>query len=237
MVRALKVPAPLVWAAMACVCAGAPARGALRQIETEPSSLVDPVTITEVTVGNMQVQCGLLRAQPARGRDLTVPFEWGENWLQHVEIYLFNRTNKTIVAGRITLTFPETKVGTTVSVFPIDFGVIPANDFLSNGQPFPHRANEIPVSWGPGRSMILHLADYADRIKVALSQEMPDRAPSRIFVIRTHFFFSDGMQWYVGRFFTPDPQQPGKVTYLDPNYFPGDSDDNWPVPGQRFSLR
>lgn len=207
-----------------------------RQIEVEPPSTYrDAVIVTRVTVGGMEVHfkrpSHLWALHPDAG---IAPFEWGDDWLENIEIQLFNRTTKTIVAGRLDLVFSDLG-GDAVprpgrrSVF-LDFGRRPANAaFFGNGQPIPQDPKQQPLSWGPGQTIVIRAKDYIDKIRL----QTQDRVPTQIFVIKHPVFFSDGMRWD-GNYYVPDPAHPGRWLATDPLYFPGDREDNWPLPGQRW---
>lgn len=222
--------------------------GAQGQIEIEPASLRNAVMITRVTVGGVEVQCGQLSRSGGRVGSPAVqpvtPFEAGDDWPLATEIYLFNRTNKAIAAGRLDLAFLKTgieagaaalemKNGGPVPIVHLDFGVMPANVFLSNGQPFPHRADERPILLPPGGTLAIRVADYAGKIKQALA-ESSGRAPARLFIIEGLFYFSDGMRWGHNLYSVPDAGHPGQWIREDPLYFPGDRENNWPAPGHRW---
>lgn len=224
----------------------ATALAAQGQIEIEPANMRNAVMITRVTVGGSEVQCGQLGPPGGPAVLPVTPFEAGDDWPQATEIYLFNRTNKTIVAGRIILALLKTgieagpaalemKSGVPIPLIHLDFGVIPANAFLSNGQPFPHRAGERPVSLSPEQTLVIRVGDYADIVKRGLDQIAPNRAPARIFIIKGLFYFSDGMRWGSNLYSVPDASRPGQWIRQDEFYFPGNVEKNWPVPGHRWT--
>jgi hypothetical protein len=214
-----------------------PGLAAQRQIEVNPpSSYRDAVIISEVTVGNNEVQCKLLR--PHGVFQPIAPFDWGDDWVQNIEIHLFNRTNKTIVAGRLALVFPELADGTSPIGKATDlvWGRIPPKAaFVSNGQPMHQPAEARAVSFGPNQTFILRVGEHADKIRSSLEHfTAASWVPSRILVLRGSFHFSDGMRWLGGTYSIPDPDHPGQWKYMDSLYFPGDRENNWPIPGQRW---
>lgn len=212
------------------------ADAAQRQIEVDPPNSKNPVMITKVTAQGYEIQCHLLNPPGLPQFQPIAPFEWGDDWLQNLDIEIFNRTNKAIAFGRITLSFPESKTmpNAPTAVIHLDFGIAPPNDFLANGQPFPHRSGEQPVSLAPGKSLVIHAADYADTIRRALDGVKPGWVPNRMAIGEGYFLFSDGMRWSFRRYSIPDPEHPGRWIYQEPSYFPGKSDDNWPAPGYRW---
>jgi len=219
-------------AAVAFAVAGA----AQRQIEVDPPNDKDPVMITKVTVNGYEVQCHLLNPPGLPQFQPITPFEWGDDWLEKLDIQLFNRTDKAIAYGRLALRYPESKNGPTapINVTNVDFGMVPPNDFLSNGQPFPHRPGEQPVSLESGKYLVIHAADYAEAIGRSRDAVKPGWVPTRIEIGAVEFFFDDGMRWGFHRYSVPDPEHPGRWIYQAQSYFPGRSNDNWPVPGYRW---
>lgn len=193
-------------------------------------SMRDPVVITRVTVRNRQIQCGVLAQPGGLSFEPVTPFQEDDNWLENTDIYLFNRTVKTIVAGRINLLFPET--GTPEVMTHLDFGIVPANVFLSDGRPFPHQRGEQAVSLGPNQTFVIHVGEYGARLK-AVAEDMHGNGPTQVVITEGSFFFSDGMRWSAPYYYAPDPHQPGQTQRMDALFFPGDREDNWPVPGVR----
>lgn len=212
-----------------------PGFAAQRQIEVEPpSSYRDPVMISKVTVGGNEVQCRLPEPPGGQLYQPITPFESGDEWLQAVEIHIFNRTDKVIVAGRIFIDFPEAHGPASMWITNLDFGMEPANAFLSNGKPLPHRAGERRISLNPGQTLVVRVADYIDRIRHSLEDVMVNRAPTKIVIHKGHFFFSDGMEWYGAQYSVPAPGHPGQRIPEDPLYFPGNRENNWPLPGYKW---
>jgi hypothetical protein len=207
-----------------------PATGEKLVEQVDPQTRGDAVMITKVTVGDTNVQCGLLTAS----HDLqpVAPFQAGSDWIQNMSIFLFNRTNKTIVAGHLTLGFPETGDGRTrpQHVYPMQLGLLPAVDAFNGrtGQPIPQDPNQKPLAWGPGQTLAVHLADYIDDVKDQVENDMPLATVTKLRVHIGPFFFSDGTRWYLDKFAVPEPDRPGKFKSLPDDYFPGNPLINWP---------
>ncbi|SPF55329.1 exported hypothetical protein [Candidatus Sulfopaludibacter sp. SbA4] len=217
-------------------CTAPSVAAAQRAIEVEPpSTFRDPVLVSKVTVGGSEVQCK--RPSPLGAEHLfepITPFEWGDDWLQNIEIHLFNRTSRTIVFGRVVVAFSELGSGPAASgrrVAFLDFGRIPANAaFFGDGKPMPQNPDQQPLSWGPRQTIVVHVGDYIDKIR----GQIHDEVPTQVFIIKRPFFFADGMRWD-GDYAVPDPAHPGQWVAKEPLHFPGDREDNWPVPGQRWT--
>ena len=190
----------------------------------------DPVEITKVTVGDTDVQCGLL-VRPAEAQPVT-PFLAGSGWLRETTIFIFNRTNKTIVAAHLTLTFPETGDGhvKSVAAFPLRLGRLPAADSINGrtGQLIVQDSNQKPLMWAGGETLVIHLGDFADDIQNQIESELPLETVTRLRIHIGPFFFADGMKWSAGIFATPDSEHPGRFTNMPEDYFPGSPLVNWP---------
>ncbi len=198
--------------------------------QVEPQHRSDAVMITRITVGATDVQCGLVvgpgQVQPV------APFQAGNDWLQNMTIFLFNRTDKAIVAAHLTLGFPDTGDGRTRGqrVYPMQLGRRPEVDSINarTGQPIRQGLNLKPLAWEPGQTLVVHVGDYIDEIKGQVENDMPLSAVTKLRIHIGPFFFSDGMRWYLGYFAVPDPEHPGKFKNLPDAYFPGSQYQNYP---------
>jgi len=203
-----------------------------RRIEVAPTSMREAVMITRVTVGGSEVSARLLLG-PCKMQPIT-PFAAGDDWLQDIAISLFNRTNKTIAAEQINLRFPETGQ----LVYSITLGRVPASAAFFGkgkpGEPIPQDPVRQPMVFLPGQTMVVHVGDYFDQIRVDLERVRPLAANTRVIIDRGVIFFDDGMKWVGGAYSVPDSQHRGQWKTLDPMYFPGDREDNWP-PGHRWA--
>ncbi len=213
-----------VWPNLGVVAAFA----AEKVIEVEPQHRNDAVAITKVTLGSAEVQCGLVLS-PAEIQPVT-PIQAGDDWLQNVTIYLLNRTNKTIVEGQIVLVFPETgdgSPGNPLRVYNVTLGRLPASAAYSGrtGQAIVEPPSVQPISFAPSQTLQVHLSDYIDNIKASIDN-LAFSAVTKCVIRRGAFFFGDGMRWFAGSYYVPDPQHPGKFTGLDGRYFPGTP--TWP---------
>jgi hypothetical protein len=207
-----------------------PPQGLDRTVYIERQTRMYPVTIERVTVGGQVIQPGVM------GGPIVIqagtPFQANEDWLKNMSVVLKNRTNKTIDWADIYLVFPD--VQPTLN-YSLTIGRMPAVDFfMGKGQkPLPHRAEDserIPLSFAPGQTLVIKLADHLDAMQSAVEAFMPLEQVTRIAIEPIVFFFGDGMRWNdTTRFGIPDPNQPGKFTDLDRGgYFPGDPFQNWP---------
>lgn len=198
----------------------------------DPSQITDAVMITSITVADKSVDCGLF-VKPPRVIQPVAPFQAGSDWLQQMAISLFNRTNKTIVSGTITLQFLDTGDCRTqpCAADQIHFGQVPAVDayYGRTGQPLkPEHPEQPPLNWKPGQTLTIHVGDYMDEIERSLENHLAVSSVSKVAVHIGPFFFEDGMR-AVGPFYSvPDPEHHGKYQYLPQNYFPGKRETNWP---------
>jgi hypothetical protein len=198
-------------------------QAAERTIKVGRPNLYHPVAITLVSVGNLEVQCGLVHGvatpQPV------IPFEADEDWLQNATISILNRTNKPIAFVGIGLYFPETGDGKRkpVATHVVSLGRIPQSvAFLANGRPLPQPQTAKPLSFFPGQTTVVPLRDHADAIKHLVGQFMQPSAVTKVEIRIQNVYFDDGMQWDGGGGFSvPDANQPGKRTRLEQGFFPG----------------
>ncbi len=198
-----------------------------RQVMVPTVSKMDPVVVKRVTVGNATVQAGRFRKPPGEARDEITPFTADDDWVQNTTVYLLNRTNRAVVYFQVNVSFPETTAGTRRANVPLLFGQLPASEaFTVDGKPARAPAG-IPMSFGPGQVMAIHLADHMDRINARMDRAIPVAAVSSIAVVVASPFFADGLWYNDGQYWSFD-----KVTStwrrINPNYFPGDIDSHWP---------
>lgn len=210
------------------------AAGDEKQIDCGVSATRDAVVITRVTVGNLAVPCKWVPGQPdGRGRWQPAPgFPAADDWLQNTTIYLFNRTNKTIVVAGLVIGFPQTGDGRSPAspqlTFNLSLGLRPdfANFSPRTGLPMPQQG--IPLSWSAGRIQVIRLSEYADQIRRRAQEQLSDPVTS-ISINLAEVVFEDGMSWSGGSFHVPDPQHPGKLEHMPQGFFPGDPKANWPA--------
>jgi hypothetical protein len=193
------------------------------------------VMITKVTVGDSEVQCGLV-VVPNKVQPVT-PFQAGSDWLEKMTISLFNRTDRKIVYAEVSLGFPETGDGQTLPMLThsIQLGRIPEAAAFSgrSGQPLPQDPARKPIAFLPGPTLVIHVGDYLGTIRESLERLFPSIEVSKCLIRIGPFFFEDGMRWDSGGFAVPDPEHRGKFKLLDDDYFPGNMLYNWP-PGYRY---
>ena len=197
----------------------------------DPSQITDAVMITSITVAGKSVDCGLFVKPPLVVQPVA-PFQAGSDWLQQMAISLFNRTNKKIVFGAVTLMFLDTGDCRTLPcvAYGIRLGQVPIADAYSarTGQLRPDHSASPRLNWEPNQAMVVHVADYMMQIEKILSKHMPVTAVTKVAVHISPFFFDDGMRWNLGFYSVPDPEHHGKFIDLPNNYFPGQRERNWP---------
>ncbi|HEX3876507.1 MAG TPA: hypothetical protein VHW24_05955 [Bryobacteraceae bacterium] len=196
-----------------------------RSVEVETEHNSDAVVVTRIALGETILQCGI--PDSPSSSEPVVPVSAGPDWLSQLTLYLLNRTNKTIVYGRIELAFPETGDGrtpqTSMTMVPLDFGLMPPSvAFTGSGQPL-RQENTSAVTFVPGQTMALPISAkvYAD-IQRNLAGRVPNPAAiTKLLVRRGPFIFSDNMKWY-HTYWLPDPANLGHwVPVADRRYFPG----------------
>jgi hypothetical protein len=207
---------------------------AYKQVRCEPQTRMDAVVITKVIVAGREVQCGLTLG-PDDTQTVT-PFQAGDNWLSEMDIYLFDRTDKTIVSVGIPLGFPDTGNGHTEpqSIYNVQIGRMPKVDAFSHktGKPFAIDPKLKPVAFVPGQTLVLHVADYLADMKEYVEKQMLLSQVTHVEIHRGAVYFEDGMRWQAGNGFSvPDASHPGNFKQLDPGrFFPGEPTENWPPP-------
>lgn len=204
-----------------------------RQVEVEVYTRMNAVMITKVTVGNINVQCGLMTG-PHEIQPVT-PFQADDDWLQNMTVYLFNRTARTIVAGGITLGFPELGDGQVQPqpMYIISLGRIPALAAVDykTGKPL-EQGDRSPLTFAPGQTLAIHVGDSFAGIRQTIERRTNLSLISKVFIYVGPFSFEDGMKWIAGCFSLPIPQKPGLFRCIpDKDYFPGDLHNNWPPGG------
>ncbi len=202
----------------------------------DPAPITSAVLISSIEVENQIVQCGLF-VKP-RVIQPVAPFQASNDWLRQMNIFLVNRTYKTIVSGEITLNFLDTGDCRTVpcATAQIHIGQMPAIDAYigRTGEPLkPDHPEQLALNWKPGQTIVVHIGEYMEDIQNSLAPHMPVTAVRRVAVHVSPFLFEDGMRWGDGSGYAlPDPEHPGRFKYLPDDYFPGEKGNNWP-PGYR----
>ncbi len=198
-----------------------------RRVEVPETSRFDPVVITKVTVGDRVVQTGRVIHDP------TTPFQGSADWIQNLTVYLYNRTDKTIVYAYLILGFPETgypNTGTPESAplaCIVQLGRVPSTAparMIPPKQP----SDSQPITFLPGQTMIIHVSDYIDRIKARIEPVMTPAAVTQLMIHLDPLFFADGMFYGAGAYIAADPQNPGKEVHMERPYFPGNINHTWP---------
>jgi hypothetical protein len=190
---------------------------------------MQPVVVTKITLGDVTVQPGRFIKPVGEAQDPVTPFTADDNWVQNLTIYLFNRTNQTIVQAAFTFSFPETTDWTTHyrPVSRLYLGRIPTSVAFDKGMPISQRSGSQSILFRPGQTMAIRLGDYIDQIKADIEPTRPLAALTTLEVGLAGFFFEGGLRWD-GSFRVFDPQGSTWRRVDDPNYFPGDPDARWP---------
>jgi hypothetical protein len=199
-----------------------------REVELTLARKVDPVLITQVTLGNAVVQTP--RFGPT---DPVRPFQGDDDWIQNLSLYLLNRTNQTVVFADVDLVFPETGDGfsSPQDVVNLNLGRIPDAVALDgSGRPHLQPPDWQPLSFGPGQTMVIHLSDHIDRIAAGASPGLPLASAKRLKIVLSAFYFPNGMKFAANSYSTPDPEKVGRWVHKPVTYFLGDPSRNWPGP-------
>jgi hypothetical protein len=156
---------------------------------------------------------------------LACKFESGDNWLSGLSFVLRNRTSKTIILVAISIISPlrgPPRPGPPYITWGgrFTFGQLPA--ILAHtraGVQLPTTTKK-PIRFGPGQEMTFALADgvAVPRSLAARADLLSDTILCRV---RIKVVFEDGLQWFQGDYYKPDPEHPGECTLTDEEYFPG----------------
>jgi hypothetical protein len=198
---------------------------AQRQVEVHIANKMEPVVVTKITLGDVTVQQGRFVKPVGAVQDPVTPFAAGDDWVQNLTVYLFNRTNQTVVYAHFNFSFPETTDWATRfrAVSPLTLGRIPPEAAFDKGRRIPQVQMSQPIMFRPRQTMAIHLGDYIDQIKADVEPHRPLAALTTMEVGLGGFFFEGGLQWS-GSFKVLDPQALTWQRITDPNYFPGDPD-------------
>lgn len=195
-----------------------------RQVEVTPTDQMSPVAATEVRLGNAIVQPGRM-LQRGRVEPIT-SFQAGDDWIQNLTLYLYNRTNKTIVFAEIIFLFRESgSLARSGRGFDLELGRIPPS---APGGLRPQPSDRQPISFLPGQTMVVHLGDYIEQIRRQVEPVLPVAASTHLRISLVSFYFADGMLYRAGAYRSADPQNPGKELLMGRDYFPGDMNLSWP---------
>lgn len=214
-------------------------------VDLDAQFKTDPVTYTKVTFQDQEIQPGMSTGPDERQVHSGTPFQADENWLKNLSISLLNRTNKEIVRVELDIVFPDTGDGSPshpVTVYRLWLGQRPEIvSFTRSGRKLPPEPDKQPLSFSPGQTLVLNLADYADAIQTCVEGGcggigIPFAQVKRIAIHRTQFYFADGMCWNLSGYGFPVLDHPGQFTYKPRgSYFPGrDPSQDWPPPTQPF---
>ena len=191
-----------------------------------------PVAVTKVTLGGATVQAGRFARPATEAADADTPFPADDNSFQNLDLYVLNRTSRTIAFLALQFHFPEADSAFGVAGFQISLGRMPASaNFDYYGKPLPPpSADSRSLSLGPGATMVIHLGDYVSRANATLERTVPLAALTALDVAYLPVVFEGGLEWNAGyRVF--DAVQ-SKWLPLGRNYFPGEMNARWPgTPG------
>ena len=201
--------------------------------------LMSPLFITRVTIGKKAMILGApMSAREQRSNPSLIfnerPFQAGGDWLKNMTIYVKNRTDKAVAWVSVGLFFPDTGNGTPgepISGLNIPLGRIPTVDIptvkTADGKPLHLPPSFKPLGLQPGQEVVVHLADYMDRIKSVVENVMPLSMVAKLKVGISDCYFNDGMRWG-GYYSVPDSIDPSKMKNLPSHYFPGNPRQHWP---------
>ena len=152
------------------------------------------------------------------------PFQAGEDWLENLVIVVKNLSNKEVIAGTVSIRFPETGSGSPGDAFigqSITIGQWP--EYALHATRDGHRANIIgtePISIKPGQEMKFTLAPYVSEMRREIETKRPFSTITRVALMLGPFHFSDGTRWasYSG-FQKPDMNAPGKYAMITAEEF------------------
>jgi hypothetical protein len=200
-----------------------------REVNAHVPDKMQPVVVTKITLGDVTVQPGRFVKPVGEAQDPVAPFTADGDWVQNLTVYLFNRTNQTIVHAVFTFVFPETLdyAAHRGPVYRMQIGRIPPSVAFDKGRPIQQAPESQPIMFRPGQTMAIHLGDYIDQIKAAIEPTEPLAGLTKMEVGLVGFFFEDGLQWS-GGFRAFDPKSSTWRRVEDPNFFPGDPDARWP---------
>jgi hypothetical protein len=185
----------------------------------------DAVRITGVTVGTQQIETGV---SGARGEIKPgVQFQADEDWLKNMSISLTNRTDKPIVCAQLRLWFPDTGDGTTIrpmTNYKVTVGQRPESSlYYANGSKIPPDPTKKALLLAPGAMLVIPLAPEIAAIQSTVENlgNTPFSQITRVNIEPLNFYFADGMWWWLGNYYAPDTEHPGKYTKLADTFFPG----------------
>jgi hypothetical protein len=207
------------------------AAGVQRQVHVPTAWRYDPVVITKVVVGNAKVQAGRFAKPSTVDPDPITPFEAGDDWIQNLSVYFLNRTSQTIVAAEINLGFPETSMltGRPPRGCVLKLGRRPAPAaFDRTGQAIPQPSDRLPLSFGPGQTMVVGLGDYMGQIGATVNPVMLLAAVTSVRIDLIACYFADGTRFAGGGYSSPDPDHPGRWRGKGSDYSPGLRRGSWP---------
>jgi hypothetical protein len=213
-----------------------PSRAVAAQVQREvrPSTIatkLSPVVVTKVMLGDKTVQKGLAKKISP---DPITAFLADDSWVRNLKVYLLNRTNRTIVYLFLYFGFPDTTIGQTRAFFTLPLGRLPSSIAVDRqGKPLAQRPDAKEIMFLPHETMVVNLGDYAGQLVAALRSAERLSAQTTITVNLSSIYFEDGMWWNGGSYNTLDWKNLAWRP-MDPNYFPGDVEHDWP--GSRGSI-
>jgi hypothetical protein len=199
-------------------------------IGVSSGSLWEPVWITKVSIrdqfllspydGNLMPSTGQL--MPGQS------FAANPDWLRDTTIYVMNRADKPLAWLELALQFPQPGNGRTepTLIYEIRLGRMPDLDaFDGKGDRIPAEfAGTKPLDLQPGRTLVIHLADYIDQIRTYVRNAIALAEITRCNIYLAVSEFQDGLRYTGGAYSIPDPNQPGHWRYSPTRqYFPGDA--------------
>jgi hypothetical protein len=156
---------------------------------------------------------------------LACKFESGDDWLSALSFVLKNRTSKTIVLVAFAIISPlpgPPRPGPPYITWGgrFTFGQLPAILAHTRAEAQLPTTTKNPIRFGAGQEMTFALADgvAVPRSLAARAHLLSDTILCRVGI---KVVFEDGLQWFQGDYYKPDPEHPGESALMDEEYFPG----------------
>jgi hypothetical protein len=217
--RYLYVPCALL-ALLSGAAAQSGSTAALRTVQLAPA-FPDPVKIVKVLVDGVEVKTGL-QAYPTDKPG--VPFQAGDDWLNHLTVVLKNVSSKKVVNADIRVFFLDLGNGTPQHPLVGDgnqIGERPKHARYSTIQGgWQNDPARNPILIGPGQEFSLPAIDPErfDEVKQIIETRQPLSSMTSIRLDVATVYFEDGTKWG-GGYFRPDYSAPGKYVHISQKEF------------------
>lgn len=197
-----------------------------RTVRTGQSSVDDPVRITRILAGSMDITPG--GADPVTGVHYTgwtgKPFNAGGDWMKGLVVLVKNVSKKDIIAGSVEVNIPETPDNSThhwIAHQTIDLGQIPELALYTRDGRKVKLPPAAPIRVAPGQEMKFVFASHFNSLQDSLQSK--GRSVSDVtacWVLMHYFYFADGTRWApFSGYQKPDPSSPTRYTDITVNAF------------------